>query len=203
MREQGKYHAATKTHRTTNEDMKDERQMLFVPAVYTKAVNKQTGLHLAPADGIVEITDTVIYETLPDNRTFLVEGSLRDAKTGEVLTNSDGEPAIVAKLLTTSKRAQGVSERNNAFVGPLSGEFDMPAFKINAAELEGKTVVVRKKPDALVYAIKDAQKAANYMDWKAGLISDIEYVKACNSIKEVPVREHSIQREDISNDLER
>ena len=84
---------------THNADMDDERQMLFVPALGTTAVNKAINLHLAPADGILEITDTVIYETLPNNRTFIVEGTLRDAATGEVITGSDGQPCVVSKQL--------------------------------------------------------------------------------------------------------
>lgn len=41
---------------------------------------------------------------------------------------------------------------------------------------------IREKPDTLIRAIKDAQSAANYMDWKAGLITDKEYEKACGSV---------------------
>ena len=34
---------------------------------------------------------------------------------------------------------------------------------------------IREKPETLVKAIKDAQSAANYMDWMAELITDKEY----------------------------
>ena len=46
-------------------------------------------------------------------------------------------------------------------------------------------LLVRNKPEALVYAIKDAQKAANYMDWKAGLLTDREYVNLSRSTIEI------------------
>ena len=36
---------------------------------------------------------------------------------------------------------------------------------------------IRERPDVLVSAIKDAQAAANYMDWKAELITEQEYRK--------------------------
>ena len=41
---------------------------------------------------------------------------------------------------------------------------------------------IREKPETLVKAIKDAQAAANYMDYMAGLITEKEYEKACGSI---------------------
>lgn len=36
---------------------------------------------------------------------------------------------------------------------------------------------IRDKPDSLVRAIKDAQEAAGYMDWMAGVITKEEYAK--------------------------
>ena len=108
-----------------NAAMDDERQMVFVPALYTRAVNKDTELHLAASEGIVEITDTVSYEMLPNERTFTVEGTLRFADSGEVVTDSNGDPCVVTKQLTVSKRVDAVTERNGAVTGPLSGQFDM------------------------------------------------------------------------------
>lgn len=46
---------------------------------------------------------------------------------------------------------------------------------------------VRDKPDSLIKAIKDAQSAANYMDLKAGLITEKEYEKVKDSVMEVKV----------------
>ena len=48
---------------------------------------------------------------------------------------------------------------------------------------------IREKPEALVKAVKDAQSAANYMDWKAELITEAEYNSLCGKAFEVPVRE--------------
>ena len=36
---------------------------------------------------------------------------------------------------------------------------------------------VREKPETLIRAIRDAQAAAGYMDWKAGLISERDYLR--------------------------
>lgn len=44
---------------------------------------------------------------------------------------------------------------------------------------------IREKPDVLVSAIKDAQAAANYMDWKAELITEQEYRKLSGQTLEV------------------
>ena len=50
----------------------------------------------------------------------------------------------------------------------------------------------REKPESLVIAIKVAHLAAYYMEWKAGLITDMEYQKAVSSVLEIKQkpREH-------------
>ena len=47
---------------------------------------------------------------------------------------------------------------------------------------------IRDKPETLIRAIKDAQSAALFMDWKAGLITDMEYSKGAGSAMEIAVR---------------
>jgi antirestriction protein ArdC len=44
---------------------------------------------------------------------------------------------------------------------------------------------IREKPETLIRAIRDAQGAAGYMDWKAGLISDREYARAADRSFEI------------------
>ena len=53
---------------------------------------------------------------------------------------------------------------------------------------------IREKPETLVKAIKDAQMAANYMDWKAGLITDVEYQKAVSSVLEIKQKSRDLER---------
>ena len=43
-------------------------------------------------------------------------------------------------------------------------------------------------------AIKEAQTAASYMDWKAGLITELEYLKTAGSAKMVKVKEPELER---------
>lgn len=45
---------------------------------------------------------------------------------------------------------------------------------------------IRKKPETLVKAIADAEKAAAYMEYKAELIPQKEYEKVTGSIREIP-----------------
>ena len=47
---------------------------------------------------------------------------------------------------------------------------------------------IRDKPETLIRAIKDAQSAALFMDWKAGLITDMEYSKGVGSAMEITTR---------------
>ena len=48
---------------------------------------------------------------------------------------------------------------------------------------------IREKPETLIKAIRDAQGAANYMDWRAGLISEKEYEAEKDKTFEVRVRD--------------
>ena len=47
---------------------------------------------------------------------------------------------------------------------------------------------IREKPEMLVKAIKDAQTAASYMDWKGGFISEKEYLTRQDSVMTVQVK---------------
>ena len=53
---------------------------------------------------------------------------------------------------------------------------------------------IREKPETLLKAIKDAQTAACYMDWKAGLITETEYRRTIGTMKTVKVKEHELER---------
>lgn len=53
---------------------------------------------------------------------------------------------------------------------------------------------IREKPEMLQRAIKDAQTAANYMDYKAGLISEKEYQAGRSSVMEITARKQERER---------
>ena len=53
---------------------------------------------------------------------------------------------------------------------------------------------IREKPESLIHAIKDAQNAATYMDYKAGLITAKEYEHAKGSVMELRPKEKELER---------
>ena len=125
-----------------NVNMDDEAQTLYVPSMHTSAADKATGKRVAAAQGEAEIVDTVTYESLPDGRTFIIEGTLRFADTGEAVTCVNGKPAVVSVQLTVSQKSESVKKKNGAYVGPLSGQLRMPVFKVDSDALAGRKLVV-------------------------------------------------------------
>ena len=53
---------------------------------------------------------------------------------------------------------------------------------------------IREKPETLVRAIKDAQAAANYMEWKAGIITELEYRKTLGTVIEITQKPRELER---------
>ena len=53
---------------------------------------------------------------------------------------------------------------------------------------------IREKPETLIKTIKEAQAAANYMDYKSGLISEKEYEKACGAVMEVKQKNREMEQ---------
>ena len=83
-----------------------------------------------------------------------------------------------------------VAEISSCFMGVSSGvEQTESHIENHKAYVQNWANAIREKPDVLVKAIKDAQNAANYMDWKAGLITEAEYNSLCGKVMEIPVRE--------------
>ena len=57
----------------------------------------------------------------------------------------------------------------------LKKEADSRHIENHKAYVQSWIQTIREKPETLIRAIRDAQSAANYMDWKAGLITYKEY----------------------------
>ena len=53
----------------------------------------------------------------------------------------------------------------------------------------GFFIYMAEKPETLIKAIRDAQGAASFMDWKAGLISEKEYEAEKDKTFEVKVKD--------------
>ena len=81
-----------------------------------------------------------------------------------------------------------VAEMCSCFMGvELAAEATPQHIDNHKAYVQSWIEAVRDKPDSLIKAIKDAQSAANYMDLKAGIITEKEYEKAKESVMEVKV----------------
>lgn len=125
-----------------NTDLSDERQMLVVPCMRTTATDTATGDHVGSALQEASISDVVAYENLGSGMVYTLEGTLRDAATGEVIMGLDGKPCVVTKNLRISDRVSSVRDDGSTAVGPVSGEVSMPAFQFDASDLAGHTLVV-------------------------------------------------------------
>lgn len=108
------------------------------------------------------------------------------------LSHSSGHPSrldrIQGSFFGSAEYAyeELVAEICSAFMGyDLNTEATPEHINNHKAYVQSWIQAIRDKPDTLVKAIKDAQTAANYMDFKAGLITETEHAKACASIKEV------------------
>lgn len=79
-----------------------------------------------------------------------------------------------------------VAEICSCFMGAeLQVEATPRHIENHKAYVQGWIHGIREKPEMLVKAIRDAQTAANYMDFKAGLITEKEYEKGVTSTMEV------------------
>ena len=83
-----------------------------------------------------------------------------------------------------------VAEMCSCFMGyGLDAEASSAHLDNHKAYVQSWVQAIREKPETLIKAIRDAQGAANYMDWKAGLISEKEYEAEKAHSFEVKVRD--------------
>ncbi|MBQ5959598.1 MAG: DUF1738 domain-containing protein [Firmicutes bacterium] len=88
-----------------------------------------------------------------------------------------------------------VAEMCSCFMGSeLRTELTKEHLDNHKAYVQSWIHAIREKPETLIRAIKDAQAAANYMDYKAGLITEKDYEKTCGSVMEVKQKAREIER---------
>ena len=126
---------------THNEDLSEERQTLRVPWIGTTAADTASGDHIGTLSGEASVTDVVEYRGLADGM-YRLEGTLRDAETGEAVAGPDGEPCAVTRLLRVSGKLTDMQERGEMTAGPADGEVTMPEFRFDACAYAGRTLVV-------------------------------------------------------------
>jgi len=117
------------------------------------------------------------------------------------LSHSTGHPSRLDRpqgnFFGTSQYAyeELVAEMCSCFMGiNLNSEATPQHIDNHKAYVQSWIQAIRDKPETLIKAIKDAQAAANYMDFKAGVISKDEYDKLCESVKEMKIKNREVCR---------
>lgn len=117
------------------------------------------------------------------------------------LSHSTGHPSRLNRpqtgLFGTSQYAyeELVAEMCSCFIGfDLHAEASAKHIDNHKAYVHSWIQSIREKPETLIKAIKDAQSAANYMDWMAGLITEKEYKDACGTVMEISKRVRDKER---------
>ena len=68
----------------------------------------------------------------------------------------------------------------------------------NNAYLQSWIEAIQNKPDALIRAVKEADRATNYMEYKVGIIPESEY-KRQNSLEKITTGKSTSQTSEIEN----
>ena len=106
-----------------HEDLTDIDQAVKFPSAHTTAADDETKDHYAPSVGVREIKDVVDFTGLLPDKTYHIKGELKNKKTGEAITDNDGNPiAVEGDFVTTDgdpvkevKRGEDVI----GFIGPV------------------------------------------------------------------------------------
>ena len=78
-----------------HEDLTDIDQAVKFPSAHTTATDEETKDHYAPSVGVREIKDVVDFTGLLPDKTYHIKGELMNKKTGEAITDNDGNPITV------------------------------------------------------------------------------------------------------------
>ena len=78
-----------------HEDLTDIDQAVKFPSAHTTATDDETKDHYAPSVGVREIKDVVDFTGLLPDKTYHIKGELKNKKTGEAITDNDGNPIVV------------------------------------------------------------------------------------------------------------
>ena len=106
-------------------DIEDKDQTVYVPKIKTTAIGEDTEDHIEKAKEDAVIVDTVEYKGLEVGREYVMTGKLVDKKTGEVITDAEGNEITASETFTAEEK---------------DGSIDI-TFKFDASELAGKSLV--------------------------------------------------------------
>ena len=112
------------------------------------------------------------------------------------LSHSTGHPSRLNRIqggfFGSSQYAyeELVAEMCSCFMGyGLESDASSEHLDNHKAYVQSWIQAIREKPEMLIKAIRDAQGAASFMDWKAGLISEKEYEVEKDKTIEVKVKD--------------
>lgn len=106
-------------------DIEDKDQTVYVPEIKTTAIGEDTEDHIEKAKEDAAIVDTVEYKGLEVGREYVMTGKLVDKKTGEVITDAEGNEITASETFTAEEK---------------DGSIDI-TFKFDASALAGKSLV--------------------------------------------------------------
>ena len=137
---------------------------------------------------------------LPTPESFVSEYAYNSTALHE-LSHSTGHPSRLNRpqgaFFGTNQYAyeELVAEMCSCFMSAeLQTEMSAEHIDNHKAYVQSWIRAISEKQDTLVRAIKDAQDAANYMDYQAGLITEKEYEKLRGSVVEIKQKERSLER---------
>ncbi|MBO4872369.1 MAG: VaFE repeat-containing surface-anchored protein [Lachnospiraceae bacterium] len=99
-------------------DLTDDGQTAYIPALLTKAADRDTGLDHAKTDGDVTVADTVRWAGLKAGKEYRIKGILADKNTGEPLLLNGSE--ISAEKIFQAEQTDGSIELTFTFDGTLA-----------------------------------------------------------------------------------
>lgn len=141
--------------------------------------------------------DRAYYSPAYDNIHLPTPGSFENeyafnATALHELAHSTGHPSRLDRPMTgffgsaSYAYEELVAEMTACFTGiGLQAELTAEHFNNHKAYVQAWVQAVRDKPETLARAIKDAQAAASYMDWKAELITEKEYAARVDKVREI------------------
>ncbi len=115
---------------TDHKDITDEGQTIYFPSLKTSLRDKDTGIQNIFPDENIELVDTVSYTNLVSGKTYRLEGTLMNKKTGKAVT-ADGKP-VTATAAFTAEKASGTVNVTFTFDGIKAGleeENELVAFE--------------------------------------------------------------------------
>lgn len=98
-----------------HEEIDDEEQTVWIPALTTELTDAATGAHKVQTADKMEFTDTVSYENLVPGKEYVMKGILMDQTTKEAL-KVDGKE-VTAECTFTPEEASGQVKMHFSFAG--------------------------------------------------------------------------------------